>query len=78
MLFTMVRGANYLIMNKKPNKIRFKITAGWEDLNSFLTTVESYAHFKNFEVTFNKTKQWRDTPIYEAKIELTKLEDRKI
>ena len=72
-----VWGVNYLTMNKKANKIRLKITAGWEDLNSFLSTVESYAHFKNFEVTFNKTKQWRDTPLYEAKMELTKLEDRK-
>ena len=69
--------ANVYPMTKKANKIRVKITAGWEDLNSLYSTIEGHAHFKNFQITFNKTKQWRDTPIFEQNIELTKLEDRK-
>ena len=77
MPFIMAWDASVQIMTKKANKIRVKITAGWEDLNSLYSTIEGHAHFKNFEITFNKTKQWRDTPIYEQNIELTKLEDRK-
>ena len=73
----MAMAANVYPMTKKANKIRVKITAGWEDLNSLYSTIESHAHFKNFQITFNKTKQWRDTPIFEQNIELTKLEDRK-
>ena len=38
-------------MTKKANKIRVKITAGWEDLNSLYSTIEGHAHFKNFEIT---------------------------
>ena len=73
----MAMAARVYLMTKKANKIRVKITAGWEDLNSLYSTIESHAHFKNFQITFNKTKQWRDTPIFEQNIELTKLEDRK-
>ena len=63
--------------NRKANKIRLKITAGLEDLKSFYTTIESYAHFKSFAITHNKTKQRLDTPLYDGGYELTKLEDRK-
>ena len=73
----MAMAARVYLMTKKANKIRVKITAGWEDLNSLYSTIEGHAHFKNFQITFNKTKQWRDTPIFEQNIELTKLEDRK-
>jgi len=61
----------------KLNKIRVTITAGWDDLDSLYRTIQSYAEFKNFEISFNKTKQWRDTPIYEQRLELIQIEDRK-
>jgi len=61
----------------KLNKIRVTITAGWNDLDSLYRTIESFAEFKNFEISFNKTKQWRDTPIYEQRLELIQIEDRK-
>ena len=63
--------------NRKANKIRLKITAGLKDLKSFYTTIESYAHFKSFAITYNKTKQRLDTPLYEGWYELTEIEDRK-
>ena len=63
--------------NRKANKIRLKVTAGWEDLQSFYSTIESFAHFKNFAVTHNKTKQRLQTPLHDLWVELTKLEDRK-
>ena len=63
--------------NRKANKIRLKVTEGWEDLNSFYSTIESYAHFKNFVITHNKTKQRLDTPLVDGWYELTQIEDRK-
>ena len=63
--------------NRKANKIRLKVTAGLKDLKSFYTTIESYAHFKSFAITYNKTKQRMDTPLYDGWYELTEIEDRK-
>ena len=57
--------------NRKANKIGLKVTAGWEDLNSFYSTIESFA------ITYNKTKQRLDTPLFDGWYELTKIEDRK-
>ena len=68
--------ASVQIMTKL-NKIRVTITAGWDDLDSLYRTIQSFAEFKNFEISFNKTKQWRDTPIYEQRLELIQIEDRK-
>ena len=63
--------------NRKANKIRLKVTAGLKDLNSFYSTLESFAHFKNFVITHNKTKQRLDTPLFDGWYELTQIEDRK-
>ena len=63
--------------NRKANKIRLKVTAGIEDLNSFYSTIESFAHFKSFAITHNKTKQRTQTTLHDLWVELTKLEDRK-
>ena len=64
--------------NRKANKIRLKVTAGLKDLNSFYSTLESFAQFKSFSITYNKTKQRNnDTPLFDGWYELTKLEDRK-
>ena len=63
--------------NRKANKIRLKVTAGIEDLKSFYSTIESFAHFKNFVITHNKTKQRLDTPLFDGWYELTQIEDRK-
>ena len=63
--------------NRKANKIRLKVTAGLKDLNSFYSTIESFAHFKNFAITHNKTKQRLQTPLHDLWVELTQIEDRK-
>ena len=63
--------------NRKANKIRLKVTAGLKDLNSFYSTIESFAQFKNFVITHNKTKQRLDTRLFDGWYELTKIEDRK-
>ena len=62
---------------KKANKIRLKVTAGLKDLTSFYSILESYAHFKNFTITHNKTKQRMDTPLFDGWYELTQILDRK-
>ena len=63
--------------NRKANKIRLKVTAGWEDLKSFYSTLESFAQFKSFAITHNKTKQRLQTPLHDLWVELTQIEDRK-
>ena len=63
--------------NRKANKIRLKVTAGLKDLNSFYSTIESFAHFKSFAITHNKTKQRTQTPLHDLWVELTQIEDRK-
>ena len=63
--------------NRKANKIRLKVTAGWEDLKTFYSTLERFAQFKNFVITHNKTKQRLDTPLFDGWYELTQIEDRK-
>ena len=63
--------------NRKANKIRLKVTAGWEDLKTFYSTLESFAQFKSFAITHNKTKQRLQTPLHDLWVELTQIEDRK-
>ena len=63
--------------NRKANKIRLKVTAGWEDLKTFYSTLESFAQFKSFAITHNKTKQRLDTPLVDGWYELTQIEYRK-
>ena len=61
---------------KKSNSIRLKISGGISDIQEFYKTVESFADFKNFEITLVKTKQRFNTPLWDMKVELTKIEDR--
>ena len=63
--------------NRKANKIRLKVTAGWEDIQSFYSTLERYAQFKSFAINHNKTKQRLDTPLFDGWYELIKIEDKK-
>ena len=44
-------------MSKKSNSIRLKISGGISDIQEFFKAVESFADFKNFEITLVKTKQ---------------------
>ena len=62
---------------KKSNSIRLKISGGISDIQEFYKTVESFADFKNFEITLVKTKQRFNTPLWDMNVELTKIEDRK-
>ena len=62
---------------KKSNSIRLKISGGISDIQEFFKAVESFADFKNFEITLVKTKQRFNTPLWDMNVELTKIEDRK-
>ena len=61
---------------KKSNSIRLKISGGISDIQEFFKAVESFADFKNFEITLVKTKQRFNTPLWDMNVELTKIEDR--
>jgi len=61
---------------KKSNSIRLKISGGVSDIQEFFKAVESFADFKNFEITLVKTKQRFNTPLWDMNVELTKIEDR--
>ena len=61
---------------KKSNSIRLKISGGISDIQEFFKAVESFANFKNFEITLVKTKQRFNTPLWDMNVELTKIEDR--
>jgi len=61
---------------KKSNSIRLKISGGISDIQEFFKAVESFAEFKNFEITLVKTKQRFNTPLWDMNVELTKIEDR--
>ena len=61
---------------KKSNSIRLKISGGISDIKEFFKAVESFADFRNFEITLVKTKQRFNTPLWDMNCELTKIEDR--
>jgi len=61
---------------KKSNSIRQKISGGISAIQEFFKAVESFANFKNFEITLVKTKQRFNTPLWDMNCELTKIEDR--
>ena len=61
---------------KRSNSIRLKISGGISDIQEFFKAVESFADFKNFEITLVKTKQRFNTPLWDMNVELTKIEDR--
>ena len=64
------------MITKKSNSIRLKISGGIADIQEFFKAVESFADFKNFEITLVKTKQRFNTPLWDMNCELTKIEDR--
>ena len=66
-----------MMTTKKSNSIRLKISGGISDIQEFFKAVESFADFKNFEITLVKTKQRFNTPLWDMNVELTKIEDRK-
>ena len=65
-----------MMTTKKSNSIRLKISGGISDIQEFFKAVESFADFKNFEITLVKTKQRFNTPLWDMNVELTKIEDR--
>ena len=52
----------------KKNKLRFKITGGLSDIQDLLKTLELHAELKNFEITYKKSKQRMDTPLWDINI----------
>ena len=61
---------------KKANRIRLKISGGISDIQDLYMAVGNFFELQNFEITFIKTKQRFNTPLWDMNIELTKIEDR--
>ena len=57
--------------NNKAHRIRLKISGGIDHIQKFYEAVE------NFAITYTKTKQRFNTPLWDMNLELTEIEDRK-
>ena len=55
----------------KAHRIRLKISGGIDLIQKFYKTVEGFA------ITYTKTKQRFNTPLWDMNLELTEIEDRK-
>ena len=55
----------------KAKRIRLKISGGIDHIQKFYETVEKFA------ITYVKTKQRFNTPLWDMNLELTEVEDRK-
>ena len=51
-------------MNK--NKIRIKFTSGLKDSQNLIKTLESHAHFYNFDIEYTKVKHRSPTPLHDV------------
>ena len=57
--------------NIKPQKIRFHVTAGAENIDLIDDLIGHLAKSKDYEVTFHKIKQRGRTPLVDLHTELT-------
>ena len=68
---TMTRIMNNDYQNIKPQKIRFHVTAGAENIDLVDDLIGHLAKAKDYEVTFHKIKQRGRTPLHDLHTELT-------
>jgi len=52
------------------NKIRIKFTSGLKDSQNLIKTLESHAHFYNFDTEYIKVKQRSPSPLHDVWIGL--------
>ena len=57
--------ASQKIKTMSKNKIRIKFTSGLKDSQNLIKTLESHAHFYNFDIEYQKIKQRVPTPLYD-------------
>ena len=70
---TTTRIMNNDYQNTKPQKIRFHVTAGAENIDLVNDLIEKFADAYGYEVTFNKNKQRGRTPLRDLHKELTEV-----
>ena len=61
----------------KAHRIRLKISGGIDHIQKFYETVENFAKSESFEITYIKTKQRFNTPLWDMNVELSEIEHRK-
>ena len=62
---------------KKSHRIRLKISGGIDHIQKFYEAVGIFADLEKFAITYVKTKQRFNTPLWDMNLELTEIEDRK-
>ena len=63
--------------NNKAHRIRLKISGGIDHIQKFYEAVGNFAELEKFAITYVKTKQRFNTPLWDMNLELTEIEDRK-
>ena len=56
--------------NTKPQKIRFHVTAGAENIELINDLIQHFEKAKDYEVTFHKIKQRGRTPLHDLHQEI--------
>ena len=61
----------------KAKRIRLKISGGIDHIQKFYEAVVNFADLEKFAITYVKTNQRFNTPLWDMNLELTEIEDRK-
>ena len=64
-----------IMTTKKSHRIRLKISGGIDHIQKFYEAVENFAKFQSFAITYTKTKQRFNTPLWDMNLELTEIEE---
>ena len=62
---------------KKSHRIRLKISGGIDHIQKFYEAIGNFAELEKFAITYVKTKQRFNTPLWDMNVELSEIEDRK-
>ena len=60
----------------KAKRIRLKISGGIDHIQKFYEAIGNFAELEKFAITYVKTKQRFNTPLWDINLELTEIEDR--
>ena len=63
--------------NNKAHRIRLKISGGIDHIQKIYEAIGNFAELEKFAITYVKTKQRFNTPLWDMNLELTEIEDRK-
>jgi hypothetical protein len=65
------------MITNKAHRIRLKISGGIDHIQKFYETVEKFAEFEGFAITYTKTKQRFNTVLWDMNVELSEIGEGK-